>query len=70
MITDQTMPKMNGDRLIRHIFEINAAQPVILCTGYSDVVDREKVLAMGVKCFLHKPLTLDEISNGIREALA
>ena len=70
VITDQTMPRMNGDRLIRHIFEIDADQPVILCTGYSDVVDREKVLAMGVKCFLHKPLTLDEISNGIREALS
>jgi len=70
VITDQTMPKMNGDRLIRHIFEINPEQPIILCTGYSDVVDREKVLALGVKCFLHKPLTLDEISNGIREALS
>lgn len=70
VITDQTMPRMNGDRLIRHIFEIDAEQPVILCTGYSDVVDRETVLAMGVKCFLHKPLTLDEISNGIRAALS
>lgn len=70
VITDQTMPRMNGDKLVQAIFEIDPAQPVILCTGYSDVVDREKVLAMGVKCFLHKPLTLDEISQGIREALS
>ncbi len=70
IITDQTMPKMNGDRLVRAIFDINPEQPIILCTGYSDVVDKEKVLAMGVKCFLNKPLTLDEISRGIQEALS
>ena len=70
VITDQTMPKMNGDRLVRAIFDINPEQPIILCTGYSDVVDKEKVLAMGVKCFLNKPLTLEEISKGIQEALS
>ncbi len=70
IITDQTMPKMNGDRLVRAIFDINPEQPIILCTGYSDVVDKEKVLAMGVKCFLNKPLTLEEISRGIQEALS
>lgn len=69
VITDQTMPKMNGDRLVRAIFDIDPQQPIILCTGYSDVVDKEKVLAMGVKCFLNKPLTLEEISRGIQEAL-
>jgi len=70
IITDQTMPKMNGDRLVRAIFDINPEQPIILCTGYSDVVDKEKVLSMGVKCFLNKPLTLEEISRGIQEALS
>lgn len=70
IITDQTMPKMNGDRLVRAVFDINPEQPIILCTGYSDVVDKEKVLAMGVKCFLNKPLTLEEISKGIQEALS
>ncbi len=70
VITDQTMPRMNGDKLIRKIFEIHPGQPVILCTGYSDVVDRENVLAMGVKSFLNKPLTLDEIRQAIQEALA
>lgn len=69
VITDQTMPKMNGDRLVRAIFDIDPQQPIILCTGYSDVVDKEKVLAMGVKSFLNKPLTLEEISRGIQEAL-
>ena len=70
VITDQTMPRMNGDKLIRAIFELDPEQPVILCTGYSDVVDRENVLAMGVKSFLNKPLTLDEIRQAIQEALA
>lgn len=70
IITDQTMPKMNGDRLVRAVFDINPDQPIILCTGYSDVVDKEKVLAMGVKCFLNKPLTLEEISKGIQDALS
>ncbi|MCI5105896.1 MAG: response regulator [Pseudomonadales bacterium] len=70
VITDQTMPRMNGDKLIRAIFELDPEQPIILCTGYSDVVDRENVLAMGVKSFLNKPLTLDEIRQAIQEALA
>lgn len=70
VITDQTMPRMNGDKLISKIFEINAEQPIILCTGYSDIIDREKILGMGVKCFLNKPLTLDEIRTSIEQALS
>ena len=47
VITDQTMPVITGVELIKRLRSIRPDIPVILCTGYSEMVTKEKLKAMG-----------------------
>ncbi len=67
MITDQTMPVLTGAELAQKILNIKKDFPVILCTGYSNLIDEEKALQAGIKGFLYKPAKKKDIANKIRE---
>lgn len=69
IITDQTMPGMNGDTMIKRIMAIDPQQPIILCTGYSDSINEEQALEMGVKHFLMKPVSIVSLGKLINEVL-
>lgn len=56
VITDQTMPGLTGDRLVEAMMAIEPDIPVILCTGYSQIMNREQALAMNILEFMEKPL--------------
>ncbi|MCD6388217.1 MAG: response regulator [Desulfobulbaceae bacterium] len=43
--------------------------PVILCTGHSDLVSREKVLGLGIKQYITKPIAGDELFRAVRSVL-
>jgi FixJ family two-component response regulator len=43
--------------------------PIIMVTGFSDIVDASKAKAAGVKAFAMKPLTKREIAKTIRKVL-
>ena len=70
VITDQTMPKMTGEQMVIKMMEIRKGLPVILCTGYSSKIDREKAIALGIKAFMLKPVENFELSKTVREVLA
>lgn len=61
VVTDQTMPFMTGVELSRELLRIRPDVPIILCTGYSEAVDEEKVSGMGIRELLKKPADIDEI---------
>jgi PAS domain S-box-containing protein len=69
VITDQTMPEMTGEELVKEILAIRADMPIIMCTGYSPLVDNETARAAGVSGFAMKPLTRQEIAITIRKVL-
>ena len=69
VITDQTMPGMTGVDLATEILAIRADMPIIMCTGFSDLVDARKAEALGIKAFAMKPLTKREIAMTIRKVL-
>ena len=69
VITDQTMPEMTGIDLAREIFAIRADMPIIMCTGFSHLVDADKAAAAGIRAFAMKPLTKREIARTIRRVL-
>ncbi len=56
VITDQTMPIMDGDLLARELLAVRPGLPIILCTGYSQNINEEKALEMGIKIYLEKPV--------------
>ena len=69
VITDMTMPKMNGEKFAKAVMEINGEIPVILCTGFSEVLSREKTLAMGISEFVQKPVPMSEMVRIVRTVL-
>ena len=69
VITDMTMPNMTGIELAREIMRIRPGVPVVLCTGFSEVITPEKAKAMGIKEFIMKPIIQPQISTAIRRAL-
>jgi PAS domain S-box-containing protein len=66
VITDLTMPKMTGDLLAQEIMRIRPDTPVILFTGYSDLVSQERYNALGIRDCLMKPLTRRDLAESIR----
>ena len=61
IISDLSMPKMDGWELIRHIKEDVALQdiPIIALTAHAMSGDRERAIAAGFHNHLTKPLTVD-----------
>ncbi|MCX7012284.1 MAG: response regulator, partial [Candidatus Sumerlaeota bacterium] len=69
VITDQTMPRLTGLKLTRRVLGIRPGLPVILCTGYSENVDRPAALAAGARDFFMKPVAPLTLAKALRQAL-
>ncbi len=69
VITDMTMPNMTGDKLAEEMIKIRSDIPVILCTGFSEMISKEKTAALGIKGFLMKPVVIKDLSKTIRDIL-
>ena len=69
IVTDMTMPDMNGADLVKEIMNIRPGASIILCTGYSNLIDEEKARSMGVSGYLEKPIIKKELAKLIRKVL-
>lgn len=69
VITDMTMPKLNGDGLAREILKKREDMPIIICTGHSDRLDAQKARDIGICYYAEKPLVKHQLANIIRDAL-
>jgi PAS domain S-box-containing protein len=69
VITDQTMPNMTGDMLAKELMGIRSDIPIILCTGYSELITKESAEAMGIRAFVMKPLVTRDLATTIRKVL-
>ena len=69
VITDQTMPGMTGLDLARRMLQIRPDLPIILCTGYSNLVTEEQSKRYGIKGFAMKPLTKKDMATLLRTVL-
>jgi PAS domain S-box-containing protein len=69
VITDQTMPKLTGEMLAKDLMDCQPHIPIVLCTGYSDLMTRVKTKALGIRAFVSKPLVMRELAFTIRKVL-
>ena len=69
VITDYTMPHLTGVDLAKEILTIRGGIPIILCTGHSDSVSPEIAKEKGIREFLMKPLSRQEMAAAIRRVL-
>ncbi len=69
VITDLTMPKMTGVELARSLLNIRPDIPIILSTGFSDVINENETKSLGIKELLHKPSSTGELKAVVRRAI-
>ena len=69
VITDHAMPHMAGSELSSELLKIRPDLPIILCTGHSENMSREKAKDIGIKEFLTKPLNKQELAEAVRRVL-
>jgi len=69
VLTDQTMPDLTGEDLSRQLMEIRPDIPIILCTGYSELVDEDKAVTMGIRQLIMKPIKFRYLAEVLRKTL-
>lgn len=69
LITDQTMPEMTGVQLVREIRKIDKNLPIILCTGYSEIVSEQSAVYYGINQFLMKPVNTSDLAQAVAAVL-
>jgi len=69
LITDQTMPGLSGVALALRLHSLRPNLPIILCTGYSDSIDRSEVLRQGIRRYFRKPVPTDELLTALAQEL-
>jgi PAS domain S-box-containing protein len=63
LVTDLTMPVMNGIDVIRAAKDLCPTLPTILTSGYVREEDQERALSIGVDHVILKPNTIDELGT-------
>jgi two-component system, cell cycle sensor histidine kinase and response regulator CckA len=69
VVTDMTMPGMTGKDLARELLQIRPDLPIILCTGFSELITEEEARRLGIREFLMKPLSLRTFAQVVRTVL-
>ena len=69
VITDMTMPRMTGERLARELLRIRSDIPIIMCTGYGELINGERAKEAGIKEIIMKPARISNVAEAIRRVL-
>lgn len=69
VITDMAMTNMTGDKLAKELLCIRPEIPIILCTGFNDLMTEKKAGRLGIRELVKKPLLAHEMAWKVRQAL-
>ena len=69
VITDLTMPVMDGTKLGVQMLQIQPRLPIIMMTGYSGVMNAEKTRELGFREMLDKPCNARKLGETIQRVL-
>jgi CheY-like chemotaxis protein len=69
IITDQTMPNITGEELAKELLRIRPDIPIILCTGFSEIISEEKAKSIGIREYIMKPILKNKMARAIRHVL-
>ena len=70
VLTDRAMPDMSGDQLAQVVKDRSPETPVILLTGFGDIMAVSNEQPAGVDLILGKPLTQPELRKAIERVMA
>lgn len=60
---------MTGDNLSRNIRSVRLDIPILICTGFSHLLNEEKVISLGINELLMKPIECGALAEAVRNAL-
>jgi DNA-binding NtrC family response regulator len=66
VITDMSMPGTNGFELAKKMRVISPEKPVIICSGFSDLINKEGLRDMGFY-YMAKPIVMGDLLKKIRD---
>ena len=69
VITDMTMPSLLGTELAREMLKIRQDISVLICTGFSERVNKNTAESLGIKGYINKPVLMQELTAKVREVL-
>ncbi|MCP4579527.1 MAG: response regulator [Deltaproteobacteria bacterium] len=69
IVSDMTMPNLTGDQLSRELLSIRPGIPIIICTGFSEKINKENAQFLGIKGFLMKPVAKFDMAQMVRRVL-
>ncbi len=69
VITDLTMPEMTGDELAAEALAVRPDIPVILMTGYNDLIGSDRIKMQGITDVMPKPCKKAEVAQTVRRVL-
>ncbi len=69
IITDQTMPNLTGFEMARQMLSVRAEMPIIICTGFSDLIDEDRAGLLGIRKLIMKPLDSNTLASAVRSVL-
>jgi PAS domain S-box-containing protein len=69
VVTDLSMPKMTGLDFAREVLAIRPGTPVVITSGYVRPEDQVKAQQLGIRDFILKPTTADQLATTLDQLL-
>ena len=69
VVTDKAMPDIDGDQLATLIRQISPETPIIMLTGFGNIMNSAGDMPDAVDCLLGKPLKLQDFRNAVQETI-
>lgn len=69
VLTDIKMPEMHGIELLHALRAKHPLIPVVLMTGFNDLIEMTEAIEIGAKGFLNKPFSTSDLINSLESNL-
>jgi DNA-binding NtrC family response regulator len=69
VITDQAMPCIPGIDLAQRMLKIRSNIPIIIYTGFGEMLNTQSLETAGISDILTKPMTREELADAVRRVL-
>ena len=69
VLTDISMPGLNGEELLNKVVELYPGTPVIIMSGHSDQEQAQSLMSRGAFDYLLKPFRLEVVEESVKRAI-
>lgn len=70
VLTDQTMPGLTGVQISKKMLTIDPSIPIVICTGYSEMISGQLDSQVNIKGILDKPVDVDKLLEILKTTLS